>query len=684
MCDSCQASDSCKDCYALVHGKQEVSTYFTDKFMSFLMVFTLFMVLLPSVSAISIWNTTSAQNELAIFIPFENNTLLGENNAHIVDISNKGDQQHNATIIGTGQVWPTLDGKFGKGVKSLGITGGVQFNHTGTSDDTYITDNEPFTMSLWIKLNSSQAGRKMVSKRGANGYQFSMIAGGQVQLRIDEGATNYDTSSTGMVQDGQWYHLVAGRNATHHFIFINGQLNASLAQPSTASLASSDPLVLFNLDVFNEQLNGTMDNFCFWERALNAQEVAAFYALPSGSCLGQPFITYNTPTPPDNAINNTQATISMTSTASSLTLWFGNTTLLTDVHRVLNTSNLTASYTTSVTDGVFYYKASADNGYENTTLRTWTYDTTPPVVTAPDVNATANVTSIYTFHAVDDHIYSYNISCSEGTSNVVSGLDVGVLNVNLSLYVNESIVCAYDVCDGHTRARLNTQFSVVQDDASTLRFRPTATREIVLSTMDASLSFSPLILQDRISIAVTDADRTPGTRDYTLRLSTSGNAHYFPASPYPGHIVDGDARLWFDTFGEDTVQVFSPAPGQWDVTITTDKRSFTLNSIGELNCVQGSFTVTPQDPEESPWGWLEIGACPAEGAPFYRYLGLFAILVTLYLLQVRFIRIPILGAGIGSLFVVFGGGLLGCSLWFGFITMFVGLFIMGKELTVNH
>ena len=100
--------------------------------------------------------------------------------------------------------------------------------------------NQEFSISLWLKGSDLNTNQMIFEKRAETGYQLRYTLGEGLFFRIDEGPANYQTSlSAAAVLNGQWHHIVVGRNASQHFVYVDGQLANSTNRSSAANLANS-------------------------------------------------------------------------------------------------------------------------------------------------------------------------------------------------------------------------------------------------------------------------------------------------------------------------------------------------------------------------------------------------------------------------------------------------------------
>ena len=146
-----------------------------------------------------------------------------------------------------------------------------------------------FTLVAWIKTTGTTASC-LISQRdstpvGYNGsYKFSMLANGNMSFDIYSQIASIGgyqfggglvTTAT-PINDGNWHHVVAIRQGTNGFIYVDGVLAAS-ASGSFVALLHSSNLTYIGSDKRdnNQPLTGDLDEVSLFNRALTSSEVAS-------------------------------------------------------------------------------------------------------------------------------------------------------------------------------------------------------------------------------------------------------------------------------------------------------------------------------------------------------------------------------------------------------------------------
>lgn len=149
---------------------------------------------------------------------------------------------------------------------------------------------DSYTVSFWAYLNNTPATagryfhifRFSVSSGVAYALTMSMPTDG-VYLRVQQ----YDTSNVrtdiesryGKYTANAWVHFLVYKNSTTTRIYINGT-DFTSGTPSTPNQLKQFNQTLFigNYGSSNSgSIDGKLDEFCYWNRALTTDEIATLY-----------------------------------------------------------------------------------------------------------------------------------------------------------------------------------------------------------------------------------------------------------------------------------------------------------------------------------------------------------------------------------------------------------------------
>ncbi|RJR27995.1 hypothetical protein C4561_00625 [candidate division WWE3 bacterium] len=169
------------------------------------------------------------------------------------------------------------DGTSGKINSSLGFDG----------DDDYVTMGDPssgifdfgadqtFSISFWMKADDTDTTQFLISKRGAAaaGYEFRRTPTSGWFLRMDEPVAGIvDTQVRANLADGNWHHIVFGRDTSRHFIYVDGSLDNSYSDTSLEDLSNSEVFAVSNPAAANGT-NGQVDDIRVFNYALTVEQI---------------------------------------------------------------------------------------------------------------------------------------------------------------------------------------------------------------------------------------------------------------------------------------------------------------------------------------------------------------------------------------------------------------------------
>lgn len=238
-------------------------------------------VLTVSCSMIAGYTNAAIVDNLLLHSPLDAGTFTGVTNGSTVDDVVAPAQ--NGTVVG-----PDL--------ASVGGLMGEAFNYPA-SRETYVNYGNilnpgtgDFTASVWFNADVLPSGYAVIGGKGAHNTSADgwMIA---VQDDTMEFRVNTNTSSmfaidsnSGALTAGNWYHaaLVIDRTSNVATAYLNGSGSAfttNTANIGTGSVTNSSALVLgVRSTNFDLGLDGTLDDFAIWDRALSSAEIQEIYS----------------------------------------------------------------------------------------------------------------------------------------------------------------------------------------------------------------------------------------------------------------------------------------------------------------------------------------------------------------------------------------------------------------------
>ncbi len=219
-------------------------------------------------------STKKRELGLAGYWTFDNKDINWAGNT-IQDTSGNG---NTGTLTGmSAAITPSL-GKRGQAFRFDGSDDEVDI---GTLGDNVITENTPFSISLWTKPGRFTFSNYLVNRTPISGFTFDAAPSGQIRF-FQQGSTNLvRNSNTGALTLNQWSHVVAtwtgSLTATDIHIYVDG-VEVSYAQ-------TQDGVTLTNNTgsvVIGETYLGDIDDVRIYSRPLSLAEVQQLYNSGSG------------------------------------------------------------------------------------------------------------------------------------------------------------------------------------------------------------------------------------------------------------------------------------------------------------------------------------------------------------------------------------------------------------------
>lgn len=128
------------------------------------------------------------------------------------------------------------------------------------------------TLAAWIKTTIISSSQKIIVKdnAGAGGPQQYFIrvqSGGMIRFEVGTSASNFLTTSAGVISANTWHHVVGTYDGSTMKIYVNGVLNTSSSISGTMSNNGVNTRIGIREDnVF--PFNGVIDEVGIWNRAL--------------------------------------------------------------------------------------------------------------------------------------------------------------------------------------------------------------------------------------------------------------------------------------------------------------------------------------------------------------------------------------------------------------------------------
>ena len=140
-----------------------------------------------------------------------------------------------------------------------------------------------FTVAAWFRSAGAGAGtgatRRIVDTRTSyetHGYSLGLDAAGGAELVfLPTGAVDSTRiGAAGLLDDGQWHHLAAGRSGTRWFMYVDGNL-AGETQGSADAVTATNALYFGSTEGKSRFFTGLIDDVRLYAHGLNSSEAKA-------------------------------------------------------------------------------------------------------------------------------------------------------------------------------------------------------------------------------------------------------------------------------------------------------------------------------------------------------------------------------------------------------------------------
>jgi hypothetical protein len=197
------------------------------------------------------------------------------------DLTNGG-----STPFNSGKVSKAADGGSSNSAKLL------YADSNAGGDLTYAQSVTAWSVSLWVKLNSSQSGgtiwRTNVNNGSSRRRTFALILQSSV-LKFELYDGSLDLYSTGQtLSTGTWYHVVTTYDGSTIKMYVN---NSNVLTQNRSTSYAPDTTNGFGILADRESganydyLNGMVDELGLWSKVLSATEISDLYNGGSGQTM---------------------------------------------------------------------------------------------------------------------------------------------------------------------------------------------------------------------------------------------------------------------------------------------------------------------------------------------------------------------------------------------------------------
>lgn len=236
---------------------------------------------LTVVTAPDVYTTDVAQDAPSSYWPL--NETSGTEARDYSGANHPGENIANVGLGATGPRPPAYKG-FSATKTAYQFDGFGSYVQLGTGPA--LVGNTDFTIEAWINTTSTTEGR-ILQQRDANGfngqYMLTVTASGSVNFTLyGGGAYQFNITSAGSVNDGNWHHIAAvRRDGTNGVLYVDGAVAAATTSTAIA------PLILLNCSIGgdirdnNNYFTGSISDVAIYNYALSAGRIGihAYHGL---------------------------------------------------------------------------------------------------------------------------------------------------------------------------------------------------------------------------------------------------------------------------------------------------------------------------------------------------------------------------------------------------------------------
>ncbi len=318
---------------------------------------------------------------------------------------------------------------------------------------------------------------------------------------------------------------------------------------------------------------------------------------------GESGFTFEPPTPADGNRNNTQITINASCASGNVTLWHDSNSDPSTV--VINNKSSPSDFTTSVSDGTFFYKGSCNSGGSNSTVRTWSFDTADPVIDLTnnffnrnnfslkpqyldtiDINITVTDTELFgfLFNMTNTSVVIFNFS-TESLSGISFNFNT---TLNISALEEDVYNITVSASDSHTSNTIDG-YEVTTKDKQIIFNTAEGNRITIASDLTAVTGYKKTI--DRYSFNYDFGAALTPQKVFTI--TSDRKITYLPNSIYTAHFVVWNNEMkqgnWIDFQGGGIPSIRKISDYNYEITFPSLSNQITFNSIGGLNVITETF-----------------------------------------------------------------------------------------------
>ncbi len=340
-----------------------------------------------------------------------------------------------------------------RGVEGI-IGNGFQFDGVGdyiNISTSLIAGDTSVTVSCWVNATSSAGDDGFFTINSDGGGSSSGFAAATHDGNYEIVVEGVAFGSTGIgINTNAWSNLVATRNGNDYELYVNNTLG-SAGTIGGGTFGSVNLLAARSAPGITFFFGGLIDECGIWDRVLNSTEISDLFNDGAGiSPVNFPVVTLNTPI--DN-FNSSSQTIDFNGSISSIAAIANVSLIIDNSYNQTNSSGTNDAnylFQSTLADGIYTWKyesCNINNGCTNSSGRTFTIDSTNPLIniTRPlstqgvlKVGSPINLNWTLVEANPDTCFFDYNfinttVSCTTNTTfNYVSDIN------NVTVWANDT------------------------------------------------------------------------------------------------------------------------------------------------------------------------------------------------------------------------------------------------------
>ncbi len=178
---------------------------------------------------------------------------------------------NNATLNGSA-AWAPTEGQ---------VDGAVRLNGPGSylsvGNESNFDFTNAMTVACWIRPDTFDATWQAFVCKGDYSWRLHRAGDTNFLNFACNGLSQLDVTGTTNINDGQWHHVVGVYDGANLYIYVDGNLDGSIASTGLIDNTGDPVQIGSNASMSGREFKGLMDDVCIYNRALTAEEIGALY-----------------------------------------------------------------------------------------------------------------------------------------------------------------------------------------------------------------------------------------------------------------------------------------------------------------------------------------------------------------------------------------------------------------------